>query len=87
FSEEDALASMAEEPALTESETADLEAPVAEAEEEFNFDDLELPEFSEEDALASMAEEPALTESEMAEPEAPVADAEEEFNFDELELP
>ncbi|CAH1554148.1 hypothetical protein THOD03_190061 [Vibrio harveyi] len=78
---------MAEEPALTESETADLEASVAEAEEEFNFDELELPEFSEEDALASMAEEPALTESETADLEAPVAEAEEEFNFDDLELP
>ncbi|MEF1199475.1 FimV/HubP family polar landmark protein [Vibrio owensii] len=56
-------------------------------EEEFNFDELELPEFNEEDALASMAEEPALAESEIAEPQAPVAEAEEEFNFDELELP
>ncbi|WP_045487605.1 hypothetical protein, partial [Vibrio harveyi] len=70
-----------------ESETADLEAPVADAEEEFNLDELELPEFSEEEALASMAEEPALTESETADLEASVADAEEEFNFDELELP
>ncbi|HDM8188375.1 TPA: AAA family ATPase, partial [Vibrio harveyi] len=87
FSEEDALASMAEEPALTESEMAEPEAPVADAEEEFNFDELELPEFSEEDALASMAEEPALTESETADLEAPVAEAEEEFNFDDLDLP
>ncbi|WP_199455696.1 hypothetical protein, partial [Vibrio owensii] len=71
FNEEDALASMAEEPALTESEIAEPQAPVAEAEEEFNFDELELPEFNEEDALASMAEEPALTESEIAEPQAP----------------
>ncbi|MBT0343691.1 AAA family ATPase, partial [Vibrio campbellii] len=87
FNEEDALASMADEPALAESETVEPEASVAEAEEEFNFDELELPEFNEEDALASMAEEPALAESEIAEPEAPVAEAEEEFNFDELELP
>ncbi|EKM28738.1 aspartate-semialdehyde dehydrogenase domain protein, partial [Vibrio harveyi] len=58
--------------ALTESETADLEAPVADAEE---------------DALASMADEPALTESETADLEASVAEAEEEFNFDDLELP
>ena len=87
FNEEDALASMAEEPALAESEIAEPEAPVAEAEEEFNFDELELPEFNEEDALASMADEPALAESEIAEPEASVAQAEEEFNFDELELP
>ncbi|WP_191118019.1 FimV/HubP family polar landmark protein [Vibrio campbellii] len=82
FNEEDALASMAEEPTLEEPE-----APVAQAEEEFNFDELELPEFNEEDALASLADEPALAESEIAEPEAPVAEAEEEFNFDELELP
>ncbi|WP_440885510.1 FimV/HubP family polar landmark protein [Vibrio campbellii] len=87
FNEEDALASMADEPALAESEIAEPEAPVAEAEEEFNFDELELPEFNEEDALASMADEPALAESETVEPEAPVAQAEEEFNFDELELP
>ncbi|MHA2872299.1 FimV/HubP family polar landmark protein, partial [Vibrio campbellii] len=87
FNEEDALASMAEEPALAESEIAEPEAPIAEAEEEFNFDELELPEFNEEDALASMADEPALAESEIAEPEASVAQAEEEFNFDELELP
>ena len=78
---------MAEEPALAESEIAEPQAPVAQAEEEFNFDELELPEFNEEDALASMAEEPALAESEIAEPEAPVAEAEEAFNFDELELP
>ncbi|MEF1180897.1 FimV/HubP family polar landmark protein [Vibrio campbellii] len=87
FNEEDALASMADEPALAESETVEPEASVAEAEEEFNFDELELPEFNEEDALASMADEPALAESETAEPEASVAQAEEEFNFDELELP
>ncbi|MFM2584440.1 FimV/HubP family polar landmark protein [Vibrio campbellii] len=87
FNEEDALASMADEPALAESETVEPEASVAEAEEEFNFDELELPEFNEEDALASMADEPALAESETVEPEAPVAEVEEEFNFDELELP
>ncbi|WP_045369467.1 FimV/HubP family polar landmark protein [Vibrio campbellii] len=87
FNEEDALASMVDEPALAESETVEPEASVAEAEEEFNFDELELPEFNEEDALASMADEPALAESETVEPEASVAEAEEEFNFDELELP
>ncbi|AUV85530.1 FimV/HubP family polar landmark protein [Vibrio campbellii] len=87
FNEEDALASMADEPALAESETVEPEASVAEVEEELNFDELELPEFNEEDALASMADEPALAESEIAEPQAPVAKAEEEFNFDELELP
>ncbi|EJE4702838.1 AAA family ATPase [Vibrio parahaemolyticus] len=55
-------------------------------EDEFNFDELELPEFDEEDALASMAAELDLPESER-EAAAPAADAEEEFNFDELELP
>ncbi|EKA4468829.1 AAA family ATPase [Vibrio parahaemolyticus] len=55
-------------------------------EEEFNFDELELPEFDEEDALASMAAEPELPEAEVQTAE-PTADAEEEFNFDELELP
>ncbi|UTZ41877.1 FimV/HubP family polar landmark protein [Vibrio campbellii] len=87
FNEEDELASMADEPALAESETVEPEASVAEVEEELNFDEFELPEFNEEDVLASMADEPALAESEIGEPQAPVAEAEEEFNFDELELP
>lgn len=55
-------------------------------EDEFNFDELELPEFDEEDALASMAAEPELPKSEV-QAAAPMAEAEEEFNFDELELP
>ncbi|EHH2510583.1 AAA family ATPase [Vibrio parahaemolyticus] len=97
FDEEDALASMAGEPELPEAEvqTAEPELPEAEvqaaaptvdAEEDFNFDELELPEFDEEDALASMADEPELPESEV-QAAAPTAEAEEEFNFDELELP
>ncbi|HCG7664669.1 AAA family ATPase [Vibrio parahaemolyticus] len=85
FDEEDALASMADEPKLPESER-EAAAPAAEAEEEFNFDELELPEFDEEDALASMTAEPELPEAEVQTAE-PTADAEEEFNFDELELP
>ncbi|HAS3029527.1 TPA: FimV/HubP family polar landmark protein [Vibrio parahaemolyticus] len=85
FDEEDALASMADEPKLPESER-EAAAPAAEAEEEFNFDELELPEFDEEDALASMAGEPELPEAEVQTAE-PTADADEEFNFDELELP
>ncbi|MDF4433049.1 FimV/HubP family polar landmark protein [Vibrio parahaemolyticus] len=55
-------------------------------EDEFNFDELELPEFDEEDALASMTAEPELPEAEVQTAE-PTADADEEFNFDELELP
>ncbi|ANQ55494.1 FimV/HubP family polar landmark protein [Vibrio parahaemolyticus] len=85
FDEEDALASMADEPELPEAEVQ-AAAPTAEAEEEFNFDELELPEFDEEDALASMADEPELPEAEV-QAAAPTAEAEEGFNFDELELP
>ncbi|HGS5045240.1 TPA: hypothetical protein ACMDVT_004526, partial [Vibrio parahaemolyticus] len=64
------------EPELPESEVQ-AAAPTAEAEEEFNFDELE---------LASMASEPELPEAEVQTAE-PTADSEEEFNFDELELP
>ncbi|TOQ76242.1 FimV/HubP family polar landmark protein [Vibrio parahaemolyticus] len=83
--EEDALASMADEPKLPEAEVQTAES-TADAEEELNFDELELPEFDEEDALASMADEPELLEAEVQTAE-PTADADEEFNFDELELP
>ncbi|EIZ1366311.1 AAA family ATPase [Vibrio parahaemolyticus] len=85
FDEEDALASMADEPELPEAEVQ-AAAPTFDAEEDFNFDELELPEFDEEDALASMADEPELPEAEV-QAAAPTAEAEEEFNFDELELP
>ncbi|MCX8808763.1 FimV/HubP family polar landmark protein [Vibrio parahaemolyticus] len=85
FDEEDALASMADEPELPEAEVQ-AAAPTVDAEEEFNFDELELPEFDEEDALASMTAEPELPEAEVQTAE-PTAEAEEEFNFDELELP
>ncbi|EHR6176450.1 AAA family ATPase [Vibrio parahaemolyticus] len=84
FDEEDALASMADEPELPEAEVQ-AAAPTIDAEEDFNFDELELPEFDEEDALASMMAEPELPEAEVQTAE-PTADAEEEFNFDELEL-
>ncbi|HHY0366762.1 TPA: FimV/HubP family polar landmark protein [Vibrio parahaemolyticus] len=80
FDEEDALASMADEPELPEAEVQ-AAAPTVDAEEEFNFDELELPEFDEEDVLASMTAEPEVQTAE------PTAEAEEEFNFDELELP
>ncbi|HHG3047032.1 TPA: FimV/HubP family polar landmark protein [Vibrio parahaemolyticus] len=85
FDEEDALASMADEPKLPEAEIQ-AAAPTVDAEEEFKLDELELPEFDEEDALASMVDEPELPEAER-EAAAPTADAEEEFNFDDLELP
>ncbi|EPX4130269.1 FimV/HubP family polar landmark protein [Vibrio alginolyticus] len=95
FSEEDALASMAGEPALETSESVESEQVEAglptESEDEFNFDELDLPEFSEDDALASMADEPELETSESVKPEQVEADlpteSEEEFNFDELDLP
>lgn len=76
---------MADEPELPEAEVQ-AATPTVDAEEEFNFDELELPEFDEEDALASMADEPELPESER-EAAAPAAEAEEEFNFDDTELP
>ncbi|HCM1318833.1 TPA: AAA family ATPase [Vibrio parahaemolyticus] len=87
FDEEDALASMADEPELPEAEVQAAE-PTVDAEEDFNFDELELelPEFDEEDALASMTGEPEQPEAEVPTAE-PTADADEEFNFDELELP
>ncbi|TNZ03723.1 FimV/HubP family polar landmark protein [Vibrio parahaemolyticus] len=85
FDEEDALASMADEPELPEAEVQ-AAAPTVDAEEDFNFDELELPEFDEEDALASMTAEPELPEAGVQTAE-PTAEAEEEFNFDELELP
>ncbi|MBE4538091.1 AAA family ATPase [Vibrio parahaemolyticus] len=65
FDEEDALASMAAEPELPESEVQ-AAAPTVDAEEDFNFDDTELPEFSEEDAIAAMAEASPSSESEVA---------------------
>ncbi|NVC50135.1 FimV/HubP family polar landmark protein [Vibrio diabolicus] len=73
------------------SELASETDSATNAEEEFNFDELELPEFSEEDALASMADEPAFDEPEPVEPERSETEssteAEEELNFDELDLP
>ncbi|HBC3810978.1 TPA: AAA family ATPase [Vibrio alginolyticus] len=90
FSEEDALASMAGEPALETSESVEpeqIEADLpAESEEEFNFDELDLPEFSEEDALASMEEEPELPSSETADIE-PISGEDEELSFDDQDLP
>ncbi|WP_321463930.1 FimV/HubP family polar landmark protein [uncultured Vibrio sp.] len=84
FSEEDALASMTDEPELAEPES---EAPAvsSEADDEFEFDELELPEFNEEDALASMADEPEWhqPESEADEP----ASEQDTVSFDDSDLP
>ncbi|MGL1152574.1 hypothetical protein ACSTLF_00385 [Vibrio parahaemolyticus] len=48
---------MCDEPELPEAEVQ-AAAPTVDADEDFNFDDLELPEFYEVDAVASMAAEP-----------------------------
>ncbi|HHX8478600.1 TPA: FimV/HubP family polar landmark protein [Vibrio diabolicus] len=73
------------------SELASETESATNAEEEFDFDELDLPEFSEEDALASMADEPAFDDPESIEPERSEVEssteAEEELNFDELDLP
>ncbi|WP_322802915.1 FimV/HubP family polar landmark protein [Vibrio alfacsensis] len=91
FTEDDARASMADEPALAASEMAEPQVLVDSAadEEEFDLEDLDLPEFTEDDARASMSEEPALATSEIAEPQAPVESAadEDEFDLESLDLP
>ncbi len=73
------------------SELASETDSATNAEEEFDFDELDLPEFSEEDALASMADEPAFDDPESIEPERSevesATEAEGELNFDELDLP
>ncbi|MGR5560026.1 hypothetical protein ACQKQC_27680, partial [Vibrio fortis] len=61
----------------------DTPAPEQAAEEEFSFDDLELPEFDEDDALDAVQDEPQLE----TDTPAPEQAAEEEFSFDDLELP
>ncbi len=68
----------------SEPESANSESLTNDAEDEFNFDGLELPESDEEDALASVSGEPELPQSE---PEAATSETEDEFEFDELELP
>ncbi|MBE3909394.1 AAA family ATPase [Vibrio parahaemolyticus] len=84
--EEDWLLDDVESEAENKLEQEPVAATSTDVDEDFNFDELELPEFDEEDALASMAAEPELPESEV-QAAAPTAEAEEEFNFDELELP
>ncbi|EOW3940831.1 FimV/HubP family polar landmark protein [Vibrio parahaemolyticus] len=84
--EEDWLLDDVESEAENKLEQEPVAATSTDVDEDFNFDELELPEFDEEDALASMADEPELPEAEV-QAAAPTAEAEEEFNFDELELP
>ncbi|MBY7950403.1 AAA family ATPase [Vibrio fluvialis] len=100
-SEEDALADAMAQPELPgepeiEVKEEDLAAELADAQadDEFEFDDLELPEYSEEDTLADAIAQPELS----GEPEAEVkeenlaaefvgAQADDEFEFDDLDLP
>ncbi|WP_182036910.1 FimV/HubP family polar landmark protein [Vibrio diabolicus] len=53
----------------------ELELPEFSEEDALNFDELDLPEFSEEDALASMAGEPAFDDPESIEPESSEAES------------
>ncbi|MEZ9056905.1 FimV/HubP family polar landmark protein [Vibrio pelagius] len=73
---------LATEAPIQESVTQEAQAPEQATEEEFSFDDLELPEFGEDDALEAVQDEPQL------ETETPALEqtAEEEFSFDDLEL-
>ncbi|MEZ9858051.1 FimV/HubP family polar landmark protein, partial [Vibrio splendidus] len=62
--------------------TEQAEALGQEGEDEFSFDDFELPEFGEEDALAEVVSEP--DEAQLEQDLAPEA---EKFEFDDLDLP
>ncbi|HHF3212022.1 TPA: FimV/HubP family polar landmark protein [Vibrio diabolicus] len=66
------------------SELASETESATNAEEEFDFDELDLPEFSEEDALASMADEPAFDDPESIEPERSEAESATEAEEDAL---
>ncbi|WP_158151397.1 FimV/HubP family polar landmark protein [Vibrio fluvialis] len=99
YSEEDALAEAIAQPELSGEPEAEVkeenlaaEFVDAQAEDEYEFDDLELPEYSEEDALADAIAQPELSgEPEVKEQDlaAELADvqAEDESEFDDLELP
>ncbi|MFA0005304.1 FimV/HubP family polar landmark protein, partial [Vibrio splendidus] len=62
--------------------TEQAEVPGQDSEDEFSFDDFELPEFGEEDALAEVVSEP--DEAQLEQDLAPEA---EKFEFDDLDLP
>ncbi|MCG9639161.1 ATPase [Vibrio sp. Isolate34] len=68
------------EPQLDAAPQAETAKP--ESEEEFSFDDFELPEFGEEDALAEVVSEP-----DEAQLEQDLSDGTEKFEFDDLDLP
>ncbi|EKO3491861.1 AAA family ATPase [Vibrio fluvialis] len=98
-SEEDALADAMAQPELPgeseiEVKEEDLAAELADAQadDEFEFDDLELPEYSEEDTLADAIAQPELSGEPEVKEEGLAADfadaqADDEFEFDDLELP
>ncbi|EPR7087216.1 FimV/HubP family polar landmark protein [Vibrio fluvialis] len=99
YSEEDALADAMAQPELSGEPEAEVkeenlaaEFADAQADDEYELDDLELPEYSEEDALADAMAQPELSgEPEVKEQDlaAELADvqADDEFEFDDLELP
>ncbi len=98
-SEEDVLADAVTQPELSGEPEAEVkeenlaaEFADAQAEDEFEFDDLELPEYSEEDALADAITQPELSGEPEVKEEGLAADfadaqAEDELEFDDLELP
>jgi pilus assembly protein FimV len=99
YSEEDALADAMAQPELSgepevevKEENLAAEFVGAQADDEFEFDDLDLPEYSEEDALADAVTKPELSGEPKVKEEGLVADfadaqAEDELEFDDLELP
>ncbi|ENI4127165.1 AAA family ATPase [Vibrio fluvialis] len=98
-SEEDALADAMAQPELSGESEAEVkeenlaaEFADAQAEDEYEFDDLELPEYSEEDALADAIAQPELSGEPEVKEEGLTADfadaqADDELEFDDLELP
>ncbi|MBY7816743.1 AAA family ATPase [Vibrio fluvialis] len=99
YSEEDTLADAMAQPELSGEPEAEVkeenlaaEFADAQADDEYELDDLELPEYSEEDALADAMAQPELSgEPEVKEQDLAAefadAQAEDEFEFDDLELP
>ncbi|ENM5749198.1 FimV/HubP family polar landmark protein [Vibrio mimicus] len=85
YTEEDALADAAKEPA-SESELEQNIEPESDEEDFVALDELDLPEYTEEEALADAAQEPA-SESELEPSIEPESDEADFVALDELELP
>ncbi|ENM5728882.1 hypothetical protein AB7D55_000598 [Vibrio mimicus] len=85
YTEEDALADAAQEPA-SESELEQSIEPESNEADFVALDELDLPEYTEENALADAAQEPAL-ESELERSIEPESDEDDFVVLDELELP